>query len=97
MRRSLVALLSFGLGVLFVAPTAYANPFKDFGHAVKDGAKATGQALKDGGHTFKTDMKGTFKGGGATTRSGARAGGRHSGGGGKSHRGGGGRHHRYGR
>jgi hypothetical protein len=76
--------------VLTLGPSAEANPFKDFGRAVKQGAKEVGHATKEAGHALKT----TFKGG-SGARSGKRAGGHHhGGGGGKHHRGGGGRHHR---
>ena len=69
------------VALLFAAPpSAEANPFKGLGHAIKDGAKAGGRAIKNGARSLK---------GGKGARSGAKAGGKHHGG--KSH--GGGRHH----
>ena len=87
--------LSLGLGLaaalLFAAPAdVQANPFKDFGRAVKDGAKTVGRGVKDGAKTVGRGVKGVFKGG-AGTRSGAKAGGRRHGG--KRH--GGPRHRRH--
>ncbi len=79
---ALVAALSLSL----VAPRAHANPFKDFGHAVKGGAKEVGHAIKDGAKAGGHAVKGAFKGG-ARTHSGVRAGGHRRGGHGGRHRG----------
>ncbi len=85
--------LVVALALTFAAATfaggAEANPFKDFGHAVKDGAKDVGHAVKDAAREVGHGVKGAFKGG-AGTRSGVKAGGRRHGGG--RHRGG--RHRR---
>jgi hypothetical protein len=69
--------------------TAEANPFKDFGHKVKDTAKEVGRDIKHGAKEAGHSVKRIFKGG-AGTRSGARGGGRHRGT--RPHRAG--RHHR---
>jgi hypothetical protein len=90
--RSLPLAISIALSVLLVVPaSAEANPFKDFGRAVKDTGRQGGRAVKDGSKQVGRAVKGAFKGG-AGAKSGAKAGGRRGkGGGGRKH---GGRHHR---
>jgi hypothetical protein len=82
---ALAAAVALVLGMAALPGSADANPFKDFGRAVKKGAKEVGHAVKDGARGVKR----TFKGG-AGTRSGVKAGGRRHGGGGHH----GGRHRR---
>lgn len=92
MSRRFALALSFAAALIFALPApAEANPFKDFGRAVKSGAKTVGHGVKDGAKTVGRGVKGAFKGGGASVRTGAKAGGkRHKGGG--HHRGR--KHHR---
>lgn len=84
LRRLSLAFAAVALLMLAAPSIAEANPFKNFGRAVKGGAKEVGHAVKGGART----VKGSFKGG-AGARSGVKAGGR-----GKHHGGGHGRHGR---
>jgi hypothetical protein len=84
LRRLSLVLAAVACWMLAAPPSAEANPFKNFGRAVKSGAKEVGHAVKGGARTVKGSLKG-----GAGARSGVRAGGR-----GKHHGGG---HARHGR
>ncbi len=84
--RKMVPALAAALALLLVSTVrpgvSAANPFQDFGRAVKQGAKEVGHAVKDGAKAVKSSFKG-----GAGTRSGVKAGGRRHGGG-RGHHGG---------
>ncbi len=77
------------------APAAEANPFKDLGRAIKQGAKEGGKAIKDGTRQAGREIKGALgaksgvKAGGKRKGKG-KGGGRHAGGkrhgGGKRHK-----------
>jgi hypothetical protein len=72
----------FAVAMLVGPASAGANPFRDFGHDVKDGAREVGRAIKQGARETGHALKRVFKGG-AGTRTGVRAGGhKHAAGGG---------------
>ena len=86
MAKKLSLVIAAALALTLAAPKgAQADPFREFGRAVKSGAKEVGHAVKDGAKEVGQAVKSVFKGG-AGTRSGVKGGGKRRGGGGRRHK-----------